>query len=344
MPNTLIDRLTWILRQAGILLYHAGLARLVISLTSRRLRTVLYHACVPEECDYIRGLNVNVTPSTFERHLSYYRKYYNVISIQDVQNLRSKPKSLLITFDDGYASVYEHALPKLQHYGCPAVVYLIGNVIDNRDLVWVNRITCALNRHPADARSILSRVLNLEKRESMHEIMQGLIGELSPQQIKNIAETLNDEMPFGDIADLYLTTEQIDEMRENGVSFGFHTNEHFNLANCTAGDLEHELAISDHASLADARSFAYPFGLFNKHVVQAVRARGYDAIMAVGIDNRRFSDMHIDRVEVFAERPSELFAELEIVEPVLALIRKGWRRLRATDHSEAAFSSTGVIK
>jgi peptidoglycan/xylan/chitin deacetylase (PgdA/CDA1 family) len=38
---------------------------------------------------------------------------------------RLQPKSVVITFDDGYQSVFEEALPRLQHYGFQATVFLI---------------------------------------------------------------------------------------------------------------------------------------------------------------------------------------------------------------------------
>ena len=42
------------------------------------------------------------------------------------------PKSVVITFDDGYASVYEHAWPMLRQLEIPATIFLASGFIDSR--------------------------------------------------------------------------------------------------------------------------------------------------------------------------------------------------------------------
>lgn len=328
MTGSLLIFLTWTLRKTGALIYHAGLARLVIGLTSGRLRTVLYHACESEEGSFIRDLNVNVTPATFERHLIYYKQYYNVISVNDVEEGVGEPNSLLITFDDGYASVHDNALPLLRQYDCPAVIYLIGHVVDNRTLVWVNRVNWALHHHADAMRRMLGDLPELAGCRSPLGIMQALIRRVSPAKIKDLIVRMQNEFSCDEASDLYLSTAQIMDMKRVGMSFGFHTNEHFNLANCTTQELETELARSDLDPLVDCRSFAYPFGLFDESAIEAVSDQDYETIMTVGIGNHRTCGKHVDRIEVFAEQPAELFAELEIVEPVLGLMKGCWQELR----------------
>ncbi|MGB5340370.1 MAG: polysaccharide deacetylase family protein, partial [Gammaproteobacteria bacterium] len=43
--------------------------------------------------------------------------------------------SFLLTFDDGFRGVYEHAAPVLQHLGWPATVFLVSRLIGGQD-VW----------------------------------------------------------------------------------------------------------------------------------------------------------------------------------------------------------------
>ena len=44
--------------------------------------------------------------------------------------------------------------------------------------------------------------------------------------------------------------------------------------------------------------------------------------MTVGNNNRRYSALHLDRTEVFSADPAVLFAELEVVEPIIGSLRK----------------------
>jgi biofilm PGA synthesis lipoprotein PgaB len=60
---------------------------------------------------------------------------YNPISIDDIEaakaGKRNLPdKAVLITFDDGYKSVYTHVFPLLQQFNYPAVIALVGKWLD----------------------------------------------------------------------------------------------------------------------------------------------------------------------------------------------------------------------
>lgn len=61
----------------------------------------------------------NYTPITFAQLNAYY---------EGSQPLPEKP--ILITFDDGYETVYEYAFPLLQKYNMPASVMIIGKYTD----------------------------------------------------------------------------------------------------------------------------------------------------------------------------------------------------------------------
>ncbi len=77
-----------------------------------------------------------ITPTEFENDLKYLKEHgYTTIQVQDLisfcngeSTLPEKP--VMITFDDGYESVYEYAYPLLKQYGMKAVVSIIGYYTD----------------------------------------------------------------------------------------------------------------------------------------------------------------------------------------------------------------------
>ena len=80
--------------------------------------------------------NYMITPTEFENDLKYLKNNgYTTIQVRDLiafcngeAPLPEKP--VMITFDDGYESVYAYAYPLLQQYGMKAVVSIIGYYTD----------------------------------------------------------------------------------------------------------------------------------------------------------------------------------------------------------------------
>jgi len=71
-----------------------------------------------------------VSTRLFRRHLAYLARYgYECISLLDVvrADRARPPRPVVITFDDGYRCLYEHALPALAELGWTATVFLVAD-------------------------------------------------------------------------------------------------------------------------------------------------------------------------------------------------------------------------
>ena len=94
-----------------------------------RLPVLLYHHVGPRATPAHPELTVS--PERFERQVRWLaaRGYTGIGAADWLGWLRDgkalPPKPILLTFDDGYADLAEHALPVLRHYGFSAVVYII---------------------------------------------------------------------------------------------------------------------------------------------------------------------------------------------------------------------------
>jgi biofilm PGA synthesis lipoprotein PgaB len=72
----------------------------------------------------------STSPALFEAHLGYLKHHqFRVISLEHLADLvrSGKPlpdKTAVITFDDGYLSVYKEAYPRLKKYGFPFAVFI----------------------------------------------------------------------------------------------------------------------------------------------------------------------------------------------------------------------------
>ncbi len=104
----------------------------------RRLPVLMYHHVGPPQPDSEPALFVSA--ARFETHLRFLtRKGYRGIGASDwlswVRDAKPLPeKSVLLTFDDAIADLYEHAFPVLERYGFNAVVFVPTNCVSKGNL------------------------------------------------------------------------------------------------------------------------------------------------------------------------------------------------------------------
>jgi peptidoglycan/xylan/chitin deacetylase (PgdA/CDA1 family) len=99
------------------------------------LTTVLaYHAV--DECRAADDPHLlYVSPSVFEAQMDYLAHHRRVVSLTDAVSgsLPAGPPAVAITFDDGYRSVFDNALPILERHGFPATVFVPTAYVGDRN-------------------------------------------------------------------------------------------------------------------------------------------------------------------------------------------------------------------
>jgi len=95
-----------------------------------------YHRISAVEDDFYQ---VCVSPENFARHMEALREYAHPISLSKlVQSLKQNvlpPKSVAVTFDDGYADNLHVAKPILEKYDIPATVFICTGYL-GREFWW----------------------------------------------------------------------------------------------------------------------------------------------------------------------------------------------------------------
>lgn len=104
---------------------------------SRRLRNrsgaasfLCYHSIAPEGARYL-----SISADLFERQLHLFKKLRLRSGVSD--DLRSIaagepcPRTVFLTFDDGYVDNYETAMPLLREYGFRATVFVLPPLLDS---------------------------------------------------------------------------------------------------------------------------------------------------------------------------------------------------------------------
>jgi peptidoglycan/xylan/chitin deacetylase (PgdA/CDA1 family) len=81
-----------------------------------------------------------VSPENFEEQLKILSDDFNTISIEELLFLQSEgkipPRTVGISFDDGYADNFTTALPVLKLYDLPATFFLVAGMIGKKEYWW----------------------------------------------------------------------------------------------------------------------------------------------------------------------------------------------------------------
>ena len=99
--------------------------------TTPRVTILCYHEVNPNGTALVPGYSI--TPELLREQLTWLRDTgWHFVSVDDVladeAGVRPLPdKAVLLTFDDGYQSVYDHAYPLLKAFHAPALVALVGS-------------------------------------------------------------------------------------------------------------------------------------------------------------------------------------------------------------------------
>ncbi|WP_119065670.1 polysaccharide deacetylase family protein [Aggregatilinea lenta] len=280
-------------------IYYTGLAQTLSGYKGAQARILVYHNIAPVEDDFMRGLDMTVSPDVFEDHARYLSENFRVVSLrQMLGELRSgnlPERTLVITFDDGYRDLYHYALPILREHNLPATIFLNTAVVGATDKLWPNKIAYVANKLGASrvayqARRQWGKRLHLPYGANIPEIIWALNERVHPREIHDFVDALCRDhhltLPDENSSRIYLDWAEITSMRSAGFEFGNHTHDHVNLALLSEQEQEEQIVkakeiISQHLGLHEM-PFAYPFGQEEHFTVvtrQIIKQSGHNSAL-----------------------------------------------------------------
>ncbi len=141
-----------------------------------------YHKLSPSAAD-----RMTVRERDFEQQMRYLKEHgYRVISLDEFADFLEfrepiPPKSVVITFDDGWRSTYDIAFPILKRYGFPATLFVYTDLISGsgQTLSWDQVRDLSRNGFDIQAHSRTHRYLDrLEEGESFPHYFESVRNEL----------------------------------------------------------------------------------------------------------------------------------------------------------------------
>ena len=257
-------------------------------------------------------------------------RHYTVVPVTTLESGDLPPRAVVITFDDGYRSVYEHAYPLLHERSLPATTYLVTAVLDGDELVWVNEMNWLLYRHPKKCRPILATAFGVPDTAMPRAFVDRARAQYDEALIRRaLDEVLGsldpDEEKPRDAERPYVTWKEVREMKEHGMSFGNHTRSHPVMPRLDQNGMRQELNVARQAitaRLGACESFAYPFGDLDSTARTIAKDAGYRSIMEVGGSNVPLDLHQVARIPVATHSVPDLFAQMEIVEPIKGRLKR----------------------
>jgi len=222
--------------------------------------------------DSTRFSDLHVTEATFERHCRLIADACDPISLDDFREARESgrvlpPRSVIVTFDDGYRGVLDHALPILERYGIPATVFVsIAPVLKGQHF-WFD----AQSRREGEASVVNARMLPYRQWRALVE------------SIETMAVDTESHRP--------LTRSELERLAESPlIEIGAHTMTHPTLALTPIEEQRREIAgcrtALERVLERSVSAFAYPYGNpstdYTSETVGAVRDARFDVAFTTG--------------------------------------------------------------
>ncbi len=287
-------------------LSRTGADRLLAALSGRERSSLVvgYHRVVESFEDSARGAlpGMIISRRMLEHQLDWLGRRFRFVSLDELGAKLAARESVsvpvaAVTFDDGYADVYEHALPLLRRKGIPAAVFVVTDLVGSGGLQLYDRLHVLLSRVFSRSRSANADVtrlladLGLPLPESVaraglpanpFSTLRVLLEALPQAALVRLASALEHQSPIEESTFPELrpmSWEMVREMHRAGTTIGSHTRRHAVLTREHPSQVHEEVAASRqdlerHLGVR-VEHFAYPDGGFDEVSVAAVAQAGY---------------------------------------------------------------------
>jgi len=266
------------------------------------LSIITYHHIADHHASYPYDPNVaDASPAQFRRQMETLARYGTPIGIDDliaaVGGARLPRNPVMVTFDDGYRSCHDVALPILRAVGMRATFFIATSFITERRLYWWERISLLLGqtkKRTAELRYPRPITLDLTSPQ-LHDLLTDLIKDTYDLDVDRFLTELaaeldvewNRQVEAGYADGLIMSWDQIRALARAGMDVESHGRHHRVLQTLDAASLEDDLIGSRRDLEAQlgrpVRALAYPVGRRingERHIRDAIAAAGYQIGMS----------------------------------------------------------------
>ncbi len=295
------------------------------------LRCVLFHHIADRDSTFTTGLGVRIGVDEFRSRIARLARRYQPVSLADVRAAvegEDLPRrAMLVTFDDAYASVSEHAASILEEFRVPSVFFVNGGLIDHRELNIDNLVahTVAVAGEAALPRAV-ARVRPDMDGATLPRVLGELLPTLPLAEVDALRDALTGQLDHDPNArardeGLYLTAAMLRSLPAS-MAIGSHTRSHVRCRVLDADELVTQID-GNRRLLADlvdgpVDAFSVPYGSaadFPRRVETAVEAAGHDLSFLVEgrLNHGALAPRRIVRVSQATGSPTWSLLQIEVL-------------------------------
>ena len=278
----------------------------------------LYHDIAAEKEKHYSDYYYSTTPENFKRQIAFLARKFELIPLDALvtdSGLSRKKHYASIVFDDGFLSVAQIARKILDTEQIPFALFVNKSAM-LFDQLWLSNLIIH-----KDDQNYLQKIFNslTNKSVSYEEFMTNPIKAVNEHIIydKNFRETyLHDAA--GKEKRVYLNTEEVRQLCNDGILIGSHSTDHYRMGNCTETELSTQIVenVDFLKDLLDTEieHFSIPFGKkehYDKNVIEKIFASGHKFIYSTNIvsfeaDKIAKPNFLFPRLGILNQTPEEL--------------------------------------
>lgn len=232
---------------------------------------------------------------------------------------------ILLTFDDGYIDNFTVALPLLKKYGIQGSFFIPGKTFTENVLLDVNKVhfILASANNTSELVKDIYLLLDEARKEPVYKNIPsnkelyakyGTANRFDNADVifcKRILQTAIPEKLRNDMSsmlfakyvglsesnfarELYMNVDQINCLKDNGMFIGLHGYDHYWLGNLPPKQMKQDIdrALNVMAPFIDANAWVmnYPYGSYNKEVIDYIKSKKCVLGLTTIVDRAEFSE------------------------------------------------------
>ena len=288
---------------------------------ARSIAIVMYHGVVKHPLPVFNWCQLGA--AQFEEQIAFLAHEYNVVPLSDMLDRLSKglsfpKKCVVLTFDDGFRSVYTTAYPILERYQVPATVFVVTSLPGTRQPPWPAQLYTWIASSQISSFSVGGSTWALdtdELRAAAYRQIGARLKAMPAEEKDSVLAALKAALGGcptvpADSELALMNWEEIEQLSKTAyVSFGSHSHTHQILSRCSLEVQRNELRTSRDIlrdRLGSTDTCAYPNGSradFTNATKTLLAELGYRCGLATipGLNSKGADLFELHRVSVGAD-------------------------------------------